>query len=69
MVGKGTEGQIRIGIMLDDGHIRPHPPIKRGLLALKAVLEQDVMYKVVVYSELVPALSDLKAADFWYARS
>ena len=55
--------------MLDDGHIRPHPPIKRGLLALKAVLEQDVMYKVVVYSELVPALSDLKAADFWYARS
>jgi hypothetical protein len=51
LTGKGSEGKIRVGFMLDDGFIRPHPPIKRGLLALRAALEQDPTFEIVDYGE------------------
>ncbi|EME50048.1 hypothetical protein DOTSEDRAFT_59191 [Dothistroma septosporum NZE10] len=41
LLRKGTDGhrKLRIGIMADDGIVRPHPPILRGLATLTAQLK------------------------------
>lgn len=49
LAGKGADGKVRVGFMLHDGHVRPHPPIKRGLQALRAALEADPALEVVEY--------------------
>lgn len=56
LTGRGNGSKLCIGFALDDGFVRPHPPIKRGLLALRAALEKTGQFEIVEYGESLSAL-------------
>jgi hypothetical protein len=45
----GMQKKIRVGVMWDDGVLRPYPSIRRALRVLVDALERDSSFEVVDY--------------------
>jgi amidase len=50
-LGKGSDGRrkLRIGILTDDGVVKPHPPILRGIKTLVSRLEKNPDIEIVEF--------------------
>lgn len=54
---KGTGGKLRVGVLNDDGVVRPLPPIRRALDSVVAALARSDEIELVEFEAPTPALA------------
>lgn len=61
------EKPIRVGIMMDDGVVRPHPPVERAINELIYCLERNTNFELVPFKPLDHQRAWELAASIYFA--